>query len=552
MATAEQRYRVLQSDRDYYLSRARSSARLTIPYLIPTSNEPTPHNNEVFTLPWNGIGARGVHNLASRLLMALLPPTETFFRFTFDDVAMQKQEQQWADSGASETQIAKLRSEMEVGLSRLERSVLRTIETTNDRVAIHEALIHLVVAGNCLLYIAETGVQCFHLNRYTLLRDPMGSPVEAVVCEEIAEDALPEKIRQHLDEEDPEFKGILDADPAPPSSTKTVRVYTRIEWEKGQVQWHQEVKGKEVEGSRGRATIEASPWLPLRMIRQDGSNYGPGYVEASCIADLNTAEALNQAIAEGALVSAQVKHLVKPSGVTNAKQLAEAPNGAFLPGNPDDVFTVQTQKSGDLQVAMMGLQRVEARLSQAFMLADMRDAERVTAEEVRLQAQQLENSLGSVWSILTVELMAPYVSRKLELFVRAGGMKAMPKGLVKPVVSVGLAAVGRGNDLEKTARFMQILQQTIGPEGIATYVNPSELIKRLASSMGMDVLGLVKTEDELAAEQQQQQQMALAQQAMASPMADPQKQAMAAATQQEMAMQQAQPPDQQPTDQPTT
>jgi hypothetical protein len=88
---------------------------------------------------------------------------------------------------------------------------------------------------------------------------------------------------------------------------------------------------------------------------------------------------------------------------------------------------------------------------------------------------------------------------------------------------------------------MQILQQTLGPEGIATYVNPSELIKRLASSMGMDVLGLVKSEDELAAEQQQQQQMAMAQQAMASPMADPQKQAMAAATQQEMAMAQQQP-----------
>jgi hypothetical protein len=541
MATAEQRYRALQSDRDYYLSRARSAARLTVPYLIPQSNEPTSNNNEVFTLPWNGIGARGVHNLASRLLMALLPPTESFFRFTFDDVEMQKQEAAMAEGGASETQIAKFKSEMEVGLARLERSVLRSIETSNDRVAVHEALVHLIVAGNCLLYVSEDGLQCFHLNRYTLLRDPMGNPIEAVVCEEIAEDALPKRIHDHLEEEDPEFYGILDADPAPKATTKSIRIYTHIRWEDGKVTWHQEVKGKEVEGTRGRANASASPWLPLRMIRQDGSSYGPGYVESACIADLNTAEALNQAIAEGSLVSAQVKHLVKPSGVTNAKQLAEAPNGAFLPGNPDDVFTIQTQKSGDLQVAMMGLQRVETRLSQAFMLADMRDAERVTAEEVRLQALQLENSLGSIYSILTVELMAPYVSRKLELFVRAGGMKAMPEGLVKPVVSVGLAAVGRGNDLEKTARFMQILQQTLGPEGIATYVNPSELIKRLASSMGMDVLGLVKSEDELAAEQQQQQQMAMAQQAMASPMADPQKQAMAAATQQEMAMAQQQP-----------
>jgi hypothetical protein len=183
-------------------------------------------------------------------------------------------------------------------------------------------------------------------------------------------------------------------------------------------------------------------------------------------------------MAEGALVSAQVKHLVKPSGVTNAKQLAEAPNGAYLPGNPDDVFTIQTQKGGDLNVAMSALQRIEARLAQAFMLADMRDAERVTAEEVRLQALQLENSLGSIYAVLTVEFQSKYIARKLELFTRQGGMTQLPEGLVKPMVSVGLAAVGRGNDLEKTARFMQILQQTIGPEGLAQYVIPTELIRR--------------------------------------------------------------------------
>lgn len=249
-------------------------------------------------------------------------------------------------------------------------------------------------------------------------------------------------------------------------------------------------------------------------------------------------------MAEGALVSAQVKHLVKPSGVTNAKQLAEAPNGAYLPGNPDDVFTIQVQKGGDLNVAMSALARIEARLSQAFMLADVRDSERTTAEEVRLQAHQIEQSLGSVYAILTVEFQSKYIARKLELFTRSGGMTRLPEGLVKPMVSVGLAAVGRGNDLEKTARFMQILQQTLGPEAMAQFVIPTELIRRLASSMGISPLGLVKTEQQLAAEAEQQQQMAMQQQAMASGMADPQKLANAAATVQEMAA------PQQPTEEP--
>lgn len=533
--SAKKRYEQLRSDRDYYLDRARAASRLTLPYLIPRSNEPTRENKDVFTLPWNGVGARGVHNLASRLLLALLPPTESFFRFTVDEVEMQKQELQLMQSGASEDQIAEMKSEIELALNRLELSVLRSIETSNDRVAVHEALVHLIVAGNCLLYVSEDGLQCFHLNRYVLLRDPLGNPIEAVVCEEMSIEALPAAVRQMVEDEDDELKGILDDDAMVKRREKVVRVYTHITWEGKRVHWHQELNGKEIDGTSGSAPLESSPWLPLRMIRQDASSYGPGYIESACIADLQTAEALSQAIAECALVSAQVKHLVKPSGVTNAKQLAEAANGAYLPGNPDDVFTVQVQKGNDLNIALTALGRIEARLAQAMMLADVRDSERTTAEEVRLQAQQIENSLGSIYAILTVEFQAPYIARKLELFSRKGGMTKLPEGLVKPMVSVGLAAVGRGNDLEKTARFMQILQQTLGPEGIAQYVIPGELIKRLASSMGISPLGLVKTDQQLAAEMQQQQQMAMAQQAMQAGMADPQKLANAAATTQEMA-----------------
>ena len=192
---------------------------------------------------------------------------------------------------------------------------------------------------------------------------------------------------------------------------------------------------------------------------------------------------------------------------------------------------------------MQGKQQIEQRLAQAFMLADMRDAERVTAEEVRLSALQIENSLGSIYSILTTEFQVPYVARKLDILTRAGKVPKMDDSLVKPVMTVGLAAVGRGNDLEQLVRFTNTLGQTIGPEGMAQFVKPTELIKRLAYSMGIDILGLVKSEEELAIEAQQQQQLALAQQAMQAGMADPQKLANAAAMSQEMA------PDQQPIDQ---
>ena len=103
------------------------------------------------------------------------------------------------------------------------------------------------------------------------------------------------------------------------------------------------------------------------------------------------------------------------------------------------------------------------------------------------------------------------------MYMKKGGMQKLPEGLVQPMVSVGLAGVGRGNDLEKTARFINILQQSIGPEGMAKYINNTELIKRLSSSMGISPLGLVKSEQQIAAEMQQAQQAAMQQELAANP-----------------------------------
>ena len=528
MVTAAQRYRALESDRNYYLERARESARLTLPYLIPSSNEPSKTSRETFALPWNGIGARGVLNLASRMLLALLPPTQSFFRFALNEMEMIKR-------GID----LQLKSEYDSALAKMEQEVLRSIEATNDRVALHEALLWLIVGGNVLLYVGKEGLRVHHLNRYVCCRDPMGRPLEAITCEELAVNTLPPEAKALLDEEDEvgrlaadEYDEIKDYD-------KTVKIYTHVRWEKNRVTWEQELKGRTVPGSEGQAPLESNPWMPLRMSRVDGQPYGVGYVESAALADLKTAEALSQAVAEGSLASASIRFLVRPNGVTKAKSLAEAANGAFVVGDINDVQALQVQKAGDMQVAMAGLSRIEARLSQAFMLADVRDSERTTAEEVRLQALQIENSLGSIYSILTTEFQTPYVSRKLDLLIRQGKLAPLEPELVRPVVSVGLAAVGRSNDLEKVVRFVGTIAElgnAIGQQEVTMRVNPSELIRRLASSMGVDTNGLIKTDQEVEAERQQAQQMAMAQQAMASPMADPQKQAQAAAIEQQMAM----------------
>ena len=69
-------------------------------------------------------------------------------------------------------------------------------------------------------------------------------------------------------------------------------------------------------------------------------------------------------------------------------------------------------------------------------------------------------------------------------------------------------ALGRGQDAEALGLFLQTIAQTIGPEAIGQYVNTDEVIKRLATAQGIDVLNLIKTQDQMQGESQQQQAQA--------------------------------------------
>lgn len=536
---ASQTYNALLADRSYWTSRGRQAASLTIPYLMPSVDDPAPNSTPTLDLPWTGVGQQGVNNLANRLLMQLLPPTEPFFRLTIDEIQMAIETADMEDKEL----VAEQKAEYEAVLNKLERATLRAIETSNDRPVVHELLLHLLVIGNVLAYRPRSGLRAFHLNRYVLKREPVGRPSLAVICEQMAVHSLPDKAKEIYDKEAGAYQG--SEEPKAVAASDLAKVYTRIEWDysDGMVRWCQEICDKEIPGTDGQSPLDESPWMPLRMYHLDSSDYSPGFVEAACIADLNTSDVLSQAIVEGALVSARCIWGIKPNSQLTPKQFADAKNGAAVTAMPDDVFAIQSNKAADLRVAAEAEQRISARLSQAMMLQSFRDSERTTAQEVRLQALQLENGLGSIYSILTVEFQHPYVKRMLALMTDEGNLPPLPKNLVKPVVSVGLAAVGRGNDLERITQFVDLIAKLLGPEAVQAFMKVPRLVTQMATASNLPNLDAIKTEKEVreeqAAQQEQAQQQQLQMAAMQSAAADPQKLANAAATMQQM----AQPPE---------
>jgi hypothetical protein len=248
------------------------------------------------------------------------------------------------------------------------------------------------------------------------------------------------------------------------------------------------------------------------------------------LGDLRSLEALSQALVEGTAAAAKVIFTVSPSSTTKPQTIANAGNGAIVQGRPDDIAVIQVGKTADFRTAQEMVQMLTQRISEAFLILNVRNSERTTAEEVRMTQMELEQQLGGLFSLLTVEFLVPYLNRKLMVLQRDGELPKIPKDLVKPTIVAGINALGRGQDRESLTAFIGTIAQTMGPEAMMKYINPEEAIKRLAAAQGIDVLNLVKTTAQLQQDMSQQQQMQAQQslvdqagQFASSPMADPTK-----------------------------
>ena len=506
--TAVARYEQLESNRSTFLRRARDASKLTLPALIPES---TTGNAAKLKTPYQAVGARGCNSLASKLLIALLPPSTPFFKLSIDSLALLQEGQEG------------LETEIDKGLRVIENALMNEIEVSNDRVAMFEALKHLIVGGNVLLYLTDKGLKVYHFDRYVCKRDDVGNILEIITKETIHPQALPSdfleliKKKENYDAED--FDEDLD-------------IYTCIKRYGDEFTWHQECKGERIPGTEGKSKVDVSPWICLRWTRIDGEDYGRGYVE-EYQGDLISLEALMQAIIEGAAASAKTLFLVNPNGVTRAATLAKAPNGAIREGSANDVSVLQVNKGADFQVSFSAIQRIEGRLEYAFLMARsvQRDAERVTAAEVSMMANELENSLGGIYSILTQEFQLPYLKRRMHMLTRSGKAPKLPDKIVKPKIVTGLQGLGRGNDRNKLIEFIGTVSQALGPDIMRQYMNVDEAIKRLANSIGIDTANLVKTQEQIQQELQAQQQQQLIQHlgpaALGSPLMDPKNNAQA-------------------------
>lgn len=483
---AKTTYDRLVNERNDYTQRAEKCATYTIPKAFPKEAD---ISSTTYDTPYNSVGARGVNNLASKLLLSLLPPSQPFFRLGLDGESQQQLDTMDADT----------KEQVEYGLSMMEQAMTRYIESISFRPTLFDALKQLIIAGNALLFLPpkEGGVKCYHLRDYVVERDGIGNVLQIVTKDTTSKGALPENLYEYL--ENAEQADI----------NEKVEIYTHIfrvpQGDSYQWQSYQEINGQVVEGTEQTFPKGKLPWIPVRFFKRDGESYGRSFID-DYLGDLISLENLSKAIVDISMLSAKVIFLVNPSCQTNIRELAKCDNGAFVKGRPEDIMPVQIQKTADLQVCQATAQSIESRLSFCFLLNSsvQRTQDRVTAEEIRYVAGELEDTLGGVYSLLSQELQLPLVSC---IYNQMQSLGSLPQDAnigenIEPSIITGLDALGRGADLQKLIEVTQLITQF--PEG-QQVLNYSGLFTRIFASAGVDAQGIIKSPEEAQADINQAQ-----------------------------------------------
>ena len=164
-----------------------------------------------------------------------------------------------------------------------------------------------------------------------------------------------------------------------------------------------------------------------------------------------------------------------------------------------------------MQFAMNAQASIEARLQYVFLLnsAVQRQGERVTAEEIRYVAGELEDTLGGIYSILSQELQLPLARILIDRLQQTKEID-IPSDL-SPRIVTGIEALGRGVDLRKIEYYVNFAIQVsqAAPAGIKR----GGCLSLAADSLGLDKTLLVMSDEEIQAmmlaqqQQMQEQQM---------------------------------------------
>lgn len=519
-----QRFSQLTPLRNTYLDRAYECAQVTIPYLFP-ERRPTGQGETGTTSvqhDYNTEGAKLVNNLANYYVQTLFPAGRSFVKLRMEEPELAAQEDKGRTKGDIETAFASA-----------ERDMRQRFEDMGSREAMLDLLKHLIIGGNSLIYKPkDSALQIYALDEYVTHRALDGTLNEIITEDRKAVVMLPDDIRDAVIEEmNLKAENLQDA---------TCALYTHVIRKGIDPSTPADQQAKNPKNWIVRQSVESSPvgtpyemtpdemrWFPEVWVRTRREQYGRSLVEEH-FGSFWVLSILTEALTQGAVTMADIKYLVKPGSMLDPAALTASASGSFHYGEPEDVGAVQRNHDRDFRLVIDVIELYKRHLGEVFMHlpSQMRDAERVTAEENHLRAQALERSHGGVFSQLAKNLQDPMA----RLTLAEMNIKGLDKTGVRIAVVTGFDALARGQENERIILWMRDLQAAQKlPEPVLARLKWKEFMQTTAAGRDVDHSSLIMSQTEFqeaqeAAIAQEQAQAAAQAQGAAAPTA-PQPQA---------------------------
>ena len=502
--TIEASWHLYDSDRISALTRKREHVSLTIPSLLPFAGK---SQNQALPVPYNGLSSEGINALAARLVSVVLPVSSLpVFELYVD--------QKFVPEGRDTTA-------MDTVLRRVEQAVMDRLYLTNLRPQLFLAFKHLITVGDVLMVmLPNLDIRLHRLDEYICRRTTEGTWRDIIIRQMIDPELQDPRIRE-MNAGKPHASQGLPGFPQASLARQFEPIYERLrrEGEDLPVGVMREFRQNKFDADKH---FDVAAHMPLRWNAVSGEDYGTSLVE-DAFGDVRSLDGASAGLLDGIALNSEYRWGVNPAGITEIDDLRNSVNGDWVPASQNDVFPLNFQHAAQVEATLRAVTHKESRLGRRFLMnsAVQPTGERVTARQVSILAQELEQALGGVLTMVNRDIMIPVIKRAVwtlsqeedGVFPREFGEFIKDRdSLLKLRVRTGLELLKREADQEKLDALLERLA-TLPPQAHEV-IKWEGITRKIVNNIGMEPNGIVKTPEELAQERQirlQEQQALLAQ-----------------------------------------
>jgi hypothetical protein len=493
---------MMHKDKGDLIDRCETYAKWTLDAICPEEGVDKTEYVSSYVL----IGPRLVNTLSNKVVESMFPHSRAFFA-----VGLGAEVEAELLQEAGEEALAAAMEDIRKESRSIEKRGMAMLDVVAYRPVAVQAAQHIIITGNaCIRRMDDNTRVVYGIKDFSVRRKINGDPMEAILRDNVLVSELSPKLQELVRVKKQKDTNTTVDDMHCTLYTKFIekKVNDKVVWEE-----YQEVEGVPVnDGKKLKQYSEVDMPLifPVWSLSR-GEHYARGLVEehAKIFHNLDrTTESLFDIFE----IVADIKFLVRPDSIIDIVTLNDGKRGSYHQGNKDDVSVPELNKISDLQIMLQAAERMERELAAAFLLtaAGIRDAERVTAYEVREIALELETAYGGLYS----KLALAWQRKEAEWVVSKLGVATIGKDkLFQVTITTGMESLSKEGELQNFREALSDLQLFEGvPEDMRSGINPLKVAKFLFGQRNVKFEEFMYTAEEQKQMQQAQEQQVQQQQ----------------------------------------